>query len=124
MYLICTVFTPQVEAALQGLPTLGDLSVHRVSNTAPDVGYSWQVTFYTPVGDRDALGLDGAYLWNVNNDASISIAGGDNAIYPAGVSLVSQKICPVCMPGETPVGYRSADVSATTFTYPSESMPL
>ena len=100
-----------MEAALESLPTVGDVSVarqlHNDSYTAGgDHGYRWLVTFATPVGDRAPLVLDTQYVLSTNGDAGLAVQDGDNEVDHLGVLT-----CDGCAPGEEAVGYRSAVVS-------------
>jgi hypothetical protein len=100
-----------VEAAVESLPSAGDVTVsrqlHNDSATAGgDNGYRWLVTFHTPVGDKAPLVVDAQHVRSTNGDAGLAVQDGDNRVDHLGV-----RTCGACAPGERPVGYRSAVVS-------------
>jgi len=111
-YLSTEANETDVEAALESLSTVGDVSVSReVHNDTATVGasngYRWLVTFATPVGDRQSLVLDTQYVHSTNGDAGMAVQDGDNEVDHLGVLT-----CSGCVPGETPVKYSSALVDS------------
>ena len=107
-YLSTSANASEVEAALESLPTVGDVTVSREAGnstftTGGDNGWRWLVTFVTPVGDRAPLVLDADLVWSTNGDAGLAVQDGDNEVDHMGVL-----VCSACRPGETPVGYASA----------------
>jgi len=108
VYLSSEASEVEVEAALESLPSVGDVDVTRIDND--DSGYDWLITFNTPVGDRAVLVVDDRYLWTTNDDAEIQVYDGDNAVNATN-GLLS---CSDCQIGEEAVGYNYVDVDAST----------
>jgi hypothetical protein len=116
-YLSAAANETDVEAALESLPTMGDVTVTRemYNDTYTDGGnngYRWLVTFITPVGDRQPIVLDTQYIWSTNDDAAFEVQDGDNEVSHLGVLT-----CDACFPGETPVGYGSARLDPDSRSY-------
>jgi len=107
-YLSTEANASDVEAALESLATVGDVSVHRQNHndsytSGGDNGYRWVVTFETPVGDRAPIVLDTQYVHSTNGDAGMAVQDGDNEVDHMGILTCSE-----CRPGEKAVGYGSA----------------
>jgi hypothetical protein len=116
-YLSTEANETEVEAALESLSTVGDVSVVRelhndTATTGSDGGYRWLVTFLTPVGDRQALVLDTQYVHSTNGDAGMAVQDGDNEVDHLGIAT-----CNGCAPGESPVKYSSALVDSDARAY-------
>ncbi len=94
----------EVEAAISGLSTTGEITVSRYENAYN--GFDWAVTFVTPVGDRGVMVSDDGLLWSENGDAMLTIYDGDNAVDPTD----GTPLCGVCTIGEKAVGYDSANI--------------
>ncbi|CAM9134345.1 unnamed protein product [Discosporangium mesarthrocarpum] len=101
----------EVQSALEGISSMGELSVSRTTNDGN--GYDWAVTFLTPVGDRGALVVDDSFLWSTNGDAVAVVIDGDNEVSESTGALV----CDECQVGETPVGYGYEDLLSDEFNY-------
>lgn len=121
-YLSASANETDVEAALEGLPTMGDVTVSKemyndTYTAGENNGYRWLVTFITPVGDRQPIVLDTQYIWSTNSDAGFEVQDGDNEVTHLGVLT-----CDACVPGETPVGYGSARLDPDTRSYLIEEL--
>jgi len=114
-YLSTEANASSVEAALESLPTVGDVSVSREpfnTTLGGSNGYRWMVTFYTPVGNLASIILDTEYVYSTNGDAGITVEDGNNAVSTYGVLL-----CDGCAPGEKAVGYGSALLDPDSRSY-------
>ncbi len=101
-YLSAGASASEVQTAISGLSTTGEITVSRYENAKN--GFDWAVRFTTPVGDRGVMVSDNGFLWSENGDAALEIHDGDNAVDPTdGTSL-----CAMCAIGEKAVGYDSA----------------
>ncbi|CAM9849342.1 unnamed protein product [Phaeothamnion confervicola] len=111
-YVAAGASAAEVEAALEGLSTLGDVEVRRDENDGN--GYDYTVTIVTPVGDRGAIVVDDSFLWSTGGDASAVVSDGNNAVATTAPYVLT---CASCAPGETPLGYGMADLGADTLFY-------
>ena len=110
-YLSTEANETEVEAAIESLPSTGDVSVSRESRNnsytqGGNHGYRWLVTFHTPVGDRAPLVLDTQYVRSTNGDAGFTVQDGDNEVDHLGLLT-----CDGCVVGEEAVNYKSVLVS-------------
>jgi hypothetical protein len=105
-----------VQTALAQLNTVGgSVAVTKVTDgggTVATRSHYYKVTFASNTGDQNALTFDTSLLTSTATDASVVVYDGDNSVDVAGVLKASDAIV-----GETPTGYTSAIVSASTLSY-------
>jgi hypothetical protein len=115
-----------VQRALSSIPALGEVTVTRRGINTATNEYEWRVTFASTVPDRfanetsTAVGLR-ALVADTNGlrpsgAAVVDVFGADFAV-SSDVNQNLRLLCDACAPAERPVGYRSVDVSASTFAH-------